>query len=44
MLFTLVTGASMGIGEAFARKFAETGTSLLLVARSEDNFSLLPKS
>jgi short-subunit dehydrogenase len=33
---TLITGASSGIGESFARKFAALGRNVLLVARSED--------
>ncbi len=34
MFVTLITGASMGIGEALAREFASKGHNLLLVARS----------
>lgn len=32
----IITGASSGIGEAFARKLAARGRNVLLVARSED--------
>ena len=33
---TLITGASSGIGAAFARKFAALGRNVFLVARSEE--------
>ena len=39
--FTLVTGASSGIGEVFARELAARGSNLVITARSRDKLEAL---
>ena len=41
--FTLITGASTGIGEALAHISAENGRDLVLLARSQDKLETLEK-
>ncbi|PIQ85820.1 MAG: hypothetical protein COV74_07330 [Candidatus Omnitrophica bacterium CG11_big_fil_rev_8_21_14_0_20_45_26] len=41
--WALVTGASSGIGEAFAYRFAREGRSVILVARSKEKLHTLAK-
>ena len=39
----LITGASGGLGEAFAEQLAERGSNLVLVGRSEDKLQALAR-
>lgn len=41
--YTLITGASSGIGEAYAREFAKQGCNLIIVARSKHKLDSLAK-
>lgn len=39
--YTLITGASSGIGKEFAKAFAQRGKNLILVSRSADKLQAL---
>lgn len=41
MTYTLITGASSGIGKALAREFAKNGHNLLVVARNFNKLQIL---
>ncbi|MFP4291868.1 MAG: SDR family NAD(P)-dependent oxidoreductase [Cyclobacteriaceae bacterium] len=43
MNYTLITGASQGIGRALAFRFARDGNNLILLARSEDSLQTLAR-
>lgn len=41
MKYTLITGASSGIGKAFAQHYAQKNSNLVLIARSKDKLNLM---
>ncbi|NTV47462.1 MAG: SDR family NAD(P)-dependent oxidoreductase, partial [Chlorobiales bacterium] len=41
MGYTLITGASSGIGEGFAKEYARRGSDLIISARSEEKLMSL---